>query len=149
MYIQIQDLQKKLKIAKQREKRKMEQLEHLQEVIEFLKEKCPEYSSQKEQVLQRHCCLCHSPLFRRCQKVAEHWTAMDVTKDQVSVPFSQLVSVPLPLTQFRSYGTGLLRSQRWQQINRRNPLCPKCHLLVKRSSLKQASSLVHSLRPHC
>ncbi|XP_050725008.1 proline-rich protein 12-like isoform X2 [Eriocheir sinensis] len=83
---QIQDLQKKLKIAKQKEKRKNEQLEHLQEVIEMLKEKCPEYSSQKELVSLERCSLCHSPLLKQCHRIAENLVASDMAVDQVSEP---------------------------------------------------------------
>lgn len=142
----------RVKIAKQKEKMKMEQLQHLQEVIEMLKERCPEYSSQKDPAIQRHCSLCHAPLLKRCHRVAQCWAALDVTKGQVSLPLSLLrppESHPVPPQQLKFRAGRSLKLQLCPWLSNGSLLCPDCQSLGNRSKLKGRSSAVHCLRPHC
>lgn len=142
----------RLMIAKQKEKMKMEQLQHLQEVIEMLKERCPEYSSQKDPAIQRHCSLCHAPLLKRCHRVAERWAALDVTEGQVSLPLSLLRPAerhPAPPQQLKSRAGRSQKLHLCPWLSNRSLLCPDCRLLGNRSKFKGRSSAVHCLRPHC
>lgn len=138
-------------IARQKEKINMEQVQHLQEVIEMLKERCPEFTSRKDPAIQRHCSLCHAPLLKRCHRVAQHWVAPDVTEEQVSLPLSLLKPAerhPVPLQQLKSRAGWSLKLQLCPWLSNGSLLCPDCQSLGNKSKWKGRSSAVHSLRPH-
>ncbi|MPC18527.1 THAP domain-containing protein 2 [Portunus trituberculatus] len=134
---QIQELQRKVKIARQKEKRKTEQLEHLQEVVEILKEKCSEYSVLKEPATQRRCSLCHSFLLKRCHQIAKSWTASDIAQEP-TLPLGWTKPHP-EIVQMASLGS--LDSNKIS-------FCSDCQALAKRNKLKQRS-LVSRLNPQC
>lgn len=134
---QIQDLQRKVKIARQKEKRKTEQLEHLQEVVEILKEKCSEHSVLKDPATQRRCSLCHSLMLKRCHQIAESWAAIDFAQDitlpPVRIKHHPQIAPKAGLGQFDSNGTSF---------------CSDCQAFARRRRLKQRS-LVLRLNPQC
>ncbi|XP_063880059.1 uncharacterized protein LOC135111070 [Scylla paramamosain] len=134
---QIQDLQRKVKIARQKEKRKTEQLEHLQEVVEILKEKCSEYSVLKEPATQRRCSLCRSLLLKRCHQIAESWGAFDIAQD-----------ITLPLVRTKPHPQIPSRSGLRPLDSNEISFCSDCQALARRSRLRQRS-LVLRLSPQC